>query len=73
MFWLTTFLLVPFFIGIVVSLDVIAHKQDRNSLVIVLAWVAPHPVDYERVLFLDGFSYLTGPFMVGVSWLWPLP
>jgi len=53
----------------IIRIGWIAHKQDRNSLVIVLAWVAPHPIDYERVLFLDGFSYLTGPFMVGVSWL----
>jgi len=73
MFSLTTFLLVPFFSGIVVSLNVIVHKQDRNRLVIVLVWVAPQPVDHDFVLFLDGFSYLTAPFMVGVSWLWPLP
>jgi hypothetical protein len=67
MFSLTTFLLVPFFSGIVVSLNVIVHKQDWNRLVIVLVGVAPQPIDHDFVLFLDGFSYLSGPFMVGVS------
>ena len=67
MFSFTTFLLFPFFSGIVISLDVIVHKQDWNRLVIVLARVSPEPVDQLRVLFADGFSYFMAPLSFGVS------
>jgi len=73
MFSLTTFLLVPFFSGIIISLNVIVHEQDWNRLVIVLVGVAPQPVDQLRVLFADGFSYAIGPLSFGVSVCTPLP
>jgi hypothetical protein len=67
MFSLTTFLLFPFFSGIVVSLYHVIHKQDWDGLVIVAVRIAPDPVNHDFVLFLDGFSYFMAPFMVGVS------
>jgi hypothetical protein len=54
---------------VIICINWIAHKQDWDGLVIVAVWIAPDPVNHDFVLFLDGFSYLTGPFMVGVSWL----